>query len=117
LINDPIISRKYFLDQSGEIPSSANPGISGDSTLSICISSLGSGDRRAQHFREPSQYVPSGKWDWDQLGLEAGFAGNGFEQLFVGVTRGPPHSNVIGCFSVRCSALVIASAIFHIDRL
>ena len=36
-------------------------------------------------MREPSQGAPSGKGDWHQHGLEAGFARDDFEQFLVGV--------------------------------
>ena len=46
---------------------------------------IASDGRAREHFREPSQGAPSGKWDWDQHGLEAGLARYEFEQSLVGV--------------------------------
>jgi len=41
--------------------------------------------RTWQHFSDPSQCVPSGERDWDQNGLNAGCARDGFKKFLVGV--------------------------------
>jgi hypothetical protein len=43
---------------------------------------LGDG-RLREHFRQPSQYVPSSKWDWNQSRLYAGGARDNFNHLLV----------------------------------
>src|SRR5690242_14083647 len=87
---------KYFLDRERRNSKLLKPGHPWRyHIVDLHQVHLVPGDRRARkHFREPSQYVPSGKWDWNQLGLEAGFAGNGFEQLFVGVD---PRATALKC--------------------
>ena len=76
--------------ECGEIPNSSNPGMSGEATLSTCISlHLIASDRRSrEHFRNSCECVPSGKWQWDHYGLEAGLACNGPEQLLVSIDTG-----------------------------
>src|SRR2546421_307502 len=48
-------------------------------------------DRRArEHFREPSQGMPRGKWHRDQYRLEPGLLCNGSEQFLVAINMGAP---------------------------
>ena len=88
LLNDPIISLEVF----PQIRPRRNCKLFKPGHLWRCHIvdlhqfHLVPGNGRAwKHFREPSQYVPSGKSEWNQLGLEADFVGNGSEQFFVGV--------------------------------
>src|SRR5262245_24951046 len=71
--------------ESGEIPSSPNPGISGDATLSICISSAwfrvigGRGSISADLART----CPAAKGTWTNLGLRWGVWARGVEQCVL----------------------------------